>query len=107
LVHLEPAVQRHPEDVGAQEAKAWALWLLDRPYEAVITIEASLKTAPNRESALQTAATFAENLKQQQAAMEYWRRLVEINPGLPSYRSQLANLLALEKDWPVPSLKRF
>src|SRR4029077_8487688 len=35
LTHLEPAVQRHPDDVGAQEAKAWALWLLDRPYEAV------------------------------------------------------------------------
>jgi hypothetical protein len=101
LRHLEPAVQRHAEDVAAQEAKAWALWLLDRPDEALVTIETSLKTAPNRESTLQYAATFAEGLKRQQAAIDYWRRLVEINPGWPSYRSHLANLLADREDWPA------
>jgi hypothetical protein len=99
LTHLESAVQRHSDDVLAQEARAWALWLLDRPYEALATMEAGLKTAPHRESTLQYAATFAEGLKSRQAAIEYWRQLVDINPGWPSYRSHLANLLAEQEDW--------
>src|SRR5262249_30738379 len=42
-----------------------------------------------------------EGLKSRQAAIDYWRKLVEINPSWPSYRSHLANLLADQEDWPA------
>jgi hypothetical protein len=104
LAHLEPAVQKNPQDGDALEAKAWALWLLDRRYDALATIEASLKIAPHRESTLQYAATIAESLKQRETAIDYWRRLVDINPSLPYYRARLANLLADQEDW-APAAK--
>jgi tetratricopeptide (TPR) repeat protein len=90
---LEKALQSWPEDLPAWEAKAGALWLLDRKTDALATIDFALTKAPRRESALRMAAIFASELGRNDDALLYWNRLLAVNPWRPSDHLHLAENL--------------
>jgi predicted CXXCH cytochrome family protein len=96
---LEKAVQAHPDDLLAWEALATTFWRLDRSLRALKTIEKALELAPAKESVLETAGFLAEKLSHDDAALDYWRRTVEVNPWKPSYRIALARLLSKRQEW--------
>jgi tetratricopeptide (TPR) repeat protein len=96
---LEKAVQHDPYDVVAWEGKAIALWQLDRERDALAAIEKALELSPQREGTLQFAANFAQRLRLDEAAINYWRRAINVNPWLPQYHSHLARLLANNQEW--------
>jgi tetratricopeptide (TPR) repeat protein len=96
---LRDAVVRHPEDVPAREAKAYALWTLGRLDEARVEFESTLEQAPQREDALEGAARMAELSGRLETALNFAERLVRVNPWSWEHRHQLANLLAENRQW--------
>jgi tetratricopeptide (TPR) repeat protein len=96
---LNAALQEDASDVAALEARGYALWLLRRPREALAAAETVLNREPQREIALVDAATAAEAVGRNEAALAYWRRAVEVNPWTSRYRFQRANLLAVRGEW--------
>jgi hypothetical protein len=90
---LESALESYPDDLPAWEAKAGALWLLERKTEALATIEFALSQAPRREAALRMAALFASGLRRDEKAAAYWKRVLVINPWRPSDHFHLAENL--------------
>jgi tetratricopeptide (TPR) repeat protein len=96
---LDGAVARHPNDLPAVEARGWALDMLDRRDEALKAYEAVLHQAPRRELTLALAAPLAERLGRSEQALAYRRRLVEINPWISSFRTDLAKLLCDRGQW--------
>jgi Tfp pilus assembly protein PilF len=96
---LEGAVHRAPDDVAAWEAKGYALWLQGQATDALDAFEAALSRAPVREQSLNDAALLAEQRKQPDRAISYWRRVIAVNPWVGFYRYQLARLLADRRDW--------
>jgi hypothetical protein len=96
---LEGATARDPEDWPAWEAKANALWAVDRRPEALAALQSVLTAAPRREGALTRAAVLAQELNQVETAIDYWRRAVEINPWMADYRRALCQLLVRQEAW--------
>jgi hypothetical protein len=96
---LDGAVARHPDDVAAAEARGWALDVLDRREEALQAYEEVLRQAPRRELTLMMAADIAELLRRSDDALAYRRRLVEVNPWVSEFRTDLAMLLANRGEW--------
>jgi hypothetical protein len=96
---LDAALRRHPDDLAALQARADALLLQTRLQEALAGYEAVLARAPRRELALRAAASAAQDLRQTDQALGYWRRAAEANPWMPLYRSHLTPLLAEAGDW--------
>jgi hypothetical protein len=88
-----------PEDVAMAEARGYALWVRNRPGEALAALEQALAEAPRREVALETAGLVAADLGQLDAAAGYYERLVEVNPWRPHYRVRLAEVLVKRRDW--------
>jgi tetratricopeptide (TPR) repeat protein len=99
LRYLEEAVARDPEDWDAWQAKAQALWAQGRRSEAIAALEAVLAKAPRREMALTSAASLSQDLGQVDAAVDYWRRAVAVNPWAANYRRSLCLLLARKGAW--------
>jgi predicted CXXCH cytochrome family protein len=99
LPRIEKALTLWPDDVPTLEAKAYALAMLDRRGEQLELCERILREAPRREQTLVAAATSARRLGKQQAAVEYWRRAIAVNPGSIEYHAQLANVYADLKEW--------
>ena len=99
LPRLQKAVRDHPDDANALEALATTLWQRGSQREARATIEQALALAPERESTLYRAALYAESWGRKEAAIDYCRRLVKINPWEPKYRIQLADLLTDKGQW--------
>jgi hypothetical protein len=99
LPRLEKAVQDHTDDVPAWEAKGMALWLLDQRLQALAAIEKGLELAPQREATLHYAAGFSGDLNHDDAAIDYWQRLIKVNPWWPIYRYRLALLLVDHQEW--------
>jgi hypothetical protein len=96
---LEKAVQAHPDDVPAWESKATVLWRLGQRLKALATIETALERAPEKESVLETAGIYAEELFHDEAAVDYWRRAIAISPWHTSYHVHLAGLLTKHSEW--------
>jgi tetratricopeptide (TPR) repeat protein len=96
---LEQAAARHPDDAAAGEARGWALGGLGRAEEALAAYQAALRAAPRRELTLVLAAQAAERLGRLDDALAYRRQLVELNPPMGEYRTDLAKLLARRRDW--------
>jgi hypothetical protein len=96
---LEAAVRRDPDDWLAREACGYALRLQGRVTAGLAEFEEDLAQAPEREPALVGAALLAEELGQTEAAQEYWRRVVAVNPWSPSYRRSLTLLLVKQEAW--------
>ena len=97
---IEKAVQAWPNDVPTLEAKANAFAMLDRKAEALSVCEKILALSPRREQSLIAATALARRLHKNDAAIDYCKRALEINPLAIGYRAQLANLYADRKDWP-------
>jgi hypothetical protein len=100
LPFLEAAVDRHPGDVAAGEARGYALWTLGRLAEARQAMEQTLARAPRREVALYDAVRLMITLNQSDAALRYCRRLLEVSPGDDRGHALLAKLLADRGRWP-------
>jgi Flp pilus assembly protein TadD len=96
---LEKAVDRHPDDLEAQEEKGYALWKLDRSREALQALEATLARAPEREVALGYASLVAAALGQTDKALAYCRRLLQVNPWDPDGHNILGHLLGERRQW--------
>jgi tetratricopeptide (TPR) repeat protein len=96
---LEKAIQSHADDVPAWESKATALWGLGRRLKALETIEKTLEIAPSKESVLEAAGIYAEELFHDDAAIDYWRRAIAVSPWHASYHYHLAGLLTKHKEW--------
>jgi tetratricopeptide (TPR) repeat protein len=99
LPPLDAAVKAHAEDVPAWEAKGRALFYLGRAPAARAAFNEALTRAPERETTLAYAATVAEALRQDDAALAYWRRAVAANPWSTTYRYRLAKRLEDRRDW--------
>jgi tetratricopeptide (TPR) repeat protein len=99
LFMLERAGRRGPQDVAMAEARGYALWALDQPKEALAALEKALAEAPRREVALETAGQVTAELEQLDASVGYWKRLVDVNPWRPHYRTRLAAVLVKRRDW--------
>jgi Tfp pilus assembly protein PilF len=97
LVLLERGLAE--DDSDAWEAKGWANLLRDKAAEARVAFEKALALQPQREVALTGAADAAAYAGQADAAVEYSRRAVAVNPWIPAYRRQLALLLMEKQLW--------
>jgi hypothetical protein len=91
---LESALTRAPQDVASWEGKGLALLLAGRGNEALAAFQAVSRRMPRHENALALAAIVAEQQGDVRLALQYGRRVVEVNPYNPSYQRRLAKLLA-------------
>jgi predicted CXXCH cytochrome family protein len=96
---LEAAVKSRPDDVAAGEAKGFLLWLQGRKSEGLQALETTLAQAPKRELALTYAAVLANSLGQNDQAVGYWRRAIDVNPWCSLYHYRLGKALADGEDW--------
>jgi tetratricopeptide (TPR) repeat protein len=96
---LEQALEAHPSDVTAWEAKGFALGLLNLTQEGLAAFKTALALAPNRESTLTGAAYLATKAELPEQAVAYWRRAITINPWRSDYHAELAPLYFQLRDW--------
>jgi tetratricopeptide (TPR) repeat protein len=96
---LDAALMHSPDDLEGWEARATALFLEERPMQALTAFAAVLARAPRREAALAGAAAAAQSLGRMAEARGYWRRAVTANPWFPAYRRNLAVLAAQANAW--------
>jgi tetratricopeptide (TPR) repeat protein len=96
---LEAAVEAWPDDLAAHEARAAALWTQGRNRDALAAYEALLAKAPRREQALLDVATVCEQLNDEERALAFGKRLVDVNPWGAGTHYQLAKLLAQRRQW--------
>jgi len=96
---LDRAVRETPEDVAASADRAFALWLANRPEDALAACETTLALAPASEVTLGDAAFFAVTLGRRDRAIAYWRRLLKVNPWQESVYFDLARALAEGGEW--------
>jgi Flp pilus assembly protein TadD len=99
LPRLEQGLAARPDDLGAWEAKGFALDLLGRGEEAKAAFQMALTKQPNRELALRGAAYAAMRRGWRDDAIAYWRRAIAISPWRPDYRAELATLYVQASDW--------
>src|SRR5262249_4294311 len=92
-------VERAADDIEAWEAKTIALLLEGNAAEGMAVLEKTLALAPNREKLLVRAAQTAENLGRERAALDYWQRVIAINPGHWNDHYRIALLLEKAKEW--------
>jgi tetratricopeptide (TPR) repeat protein len=93
LASLESALGSDPEDVEAREGQAHLLLMLGRHSEALADARAALAKRPGDWRLLAWAAEAAGAEGETDAALDYWRRSVEINPLVPEHQSSLIDLL--------------
>jgi predicted CXXCH cytochrome family protein len=96
---LDRAVQAHPDDVAAWEARGWALLFRGRKDEALAAWEKTLALSPGREQTLVALAALCADLGRTDEALDYWRRAQAIAPGATHYRTQEAAVLVARRDW--------
>jgi Flp pilus assembly protein TadD len=88
-----------PTDVPGLEARAYALWQTGRPREARTAYEALLAQAPERETILADLAHLCSALADGDAATDFLKRVVKVNPWSARYRLFSAQLLLQRRDW--------
>jgi Tfp pilus assembly protein PilF len=96
---LERAVEADPDDVAAWHGRGEALWQLGRRGEALGAMEVALSRAPEREATLRAAATYAEQLGEDDGAAAYWDRLLAVDPWRPGDHVHRGELAAKHQDW--------
>lgn len=96
---LEAAVRRSTQDVAAWEGKGYVLWARGRREEALASLQQALEQFPKRENALGYATQIAVELGRLDAALDYARRLMEVNPWHPSHATFLAHVHAQREEW--------
>jgi tetratricopeptide (TPR) repeat protein len=96
---LDAAVQRHPDDFDAAEARGFAHAIQGHWAEGLAAFEQVLAKEPDREYALSGAGWMAEMVRQPKAAENYWRRAGRVNPTEPDYFRRLTLLLIKREAW--------
>jgi tetratricopeptide (TPR) repeat protein len=96
---LEAAVYRDPDDVDAREALGYVLWLHAWAPESRRAYEMVLERAPGRELSLHNVAAYAAAEGRGAAAVDAYRRLIDVNPANAGYRQELAEALEKAADW--------
>jgi hypothetical protein len=96
---LKQALREGQGDAPAEQAKGYALWLLDRPEEARQAFASALRQAPGREETLTYAASLATQLGRFDEAMDHWKRMIDVDPWSLRARFELARLLARRQLW--------
>jgi predicted CXXCH cytochrome family protein len=96
---IEGGLRDFPNDVEALEVKAHLLLVLERPGQALATLEKVLALSPAQERSLMMAAHSAWSIGEKDKALTYSRRLVALNPWDPSYRRALGAMLVQERRW--------
>jgi tetratricopeptide (TPR) repeat protein len=99
LGSLEPICRRDPDDLAAGEARGYALVFERRWADALAAFRLVLDRAPEQELVLVGAAGAAEELRDPETALGYWRRALAVNPWAPNYQRQLVLLLIEQKAW--------
>ncbi len=87
------------DDSEAWDAKGLAALAQKDGKTARAAFEQVLSLQPQHESSLTGAVKAASDLRQIDAALEYSRRAVAVNPWIPVYRGQLAFLLMRKQLW--------
>jgi DNA-binding SARP family transcriptional activator len=100
LSRLDAAVAADPADLEAREARAAALLTMGRRREAGEAFAELLALAPERESAVASAAELAMTQGRNDEAIRLWRKAIALNPWRSHYHGNLARLLAAAEDWP-------
>ncbi len=93
LLLLESALGRQPQDAEVRDGKAQLLLLMRRPREALAEARAALARRPGNWRLLAAAAATAQAEGDNELALDYWRRAVEIQPFVPDYQVSLVALL--------------
>jgi predicted CXXCH cytochrome family protein len=96
---LSEWLEAHPDDVDAWLARGTAFKTIGRPDEALFSYEKALEYAPRLETALRSAAWFSKETGRSYKSLDYWRRVLEVNPAIPEYHGNLALLLAQTGAW--------
>ena len=94
---LKSAIEQHPEDTAAWEVLGQALWRDNRPREALARLEKAIQRTPRFESALQNAALVALELKETKRSIDYWDRVLALNPYVWQYHAYRGQALAQQK----------
>ncbi len=100
LPRLRLATRRDPRDLDAWHAYANALMVLQQPDDALAAADAVLAWAPKNEMSLYQAASSAMAARKIDRALEYWQRLIALNPEAASFHAGLTNAHALRGEWP-------
>jgi tetratricopeptide (TPR) repeat protein len=96
---LEKALQKAGADAPGWQAKGYALYLSERPKEAMAAFQTALGLQPEREQTLLYAAKLAQLLGRPAEARAYWQRMIAIDPWPPNYHIELAKTFAHDEDW--------
>jgi hypothetical protein len=88
-----------PDDLDALGPYGTALMMLGNPKRSAAVFDQMLARSPGHEAALVGAGTARAALNQTDAAIDAWQRAVIVNPWMPTYRGELAGLLAKKGDW--------
>ena len=99
LPWLEASLAAHPDDLPALQAKAVALGWLNRADEGLAVFKTVLNKDPTRELALREAAQGAGLAGQTKTELDYWRRVIAVNPWRFDYPAALAQLCVEGRDW--------
>jgi Flp pilus assembly protein TadD len=94
---FETSLHHAPNDVPALDGWAAALRLAGQKTEAFAVCQQVLARAPRREVTLAEAAPLAAELGQEELALEYWQRILEVNPWSPGLHLRIARFLASRK----------
>jgi predicted CXXCH cytochrome family protein len=97
---LTAAFDASQTDVPALEGLGFVLWLLDQKSDAAFAFDTALRVQPQQEKVLARAGALAAAMGRSQAAIDYWRRAVKVNPWMPTYHFGLAKALAATRDLP-------
>jgi hypothetical protein len=97
---LEQAIQNHPEDIEAQEDRAYAMWAQGDRREALAIYEELLAKIPERQASRLSAARIAMELGEDETAIAHLRRLLAANSWSPRSHYLLAQLLGKHRDCP-------
>jgi hypothetical protein len=95
---LDAAVAADPQDIEAKEARASALLTTSRRREAAAAFADVVALAPDRESAVASAAELAMTQDRKDDAIKLWKKAIELDPYRPQYHGNLALLYAAAAD---------
>jgi tetratricopeptide (TPR) repeat protein len=99
LTLLERASSDFPDDWEAMAARGAALLHLHRPREAADVLRKVLAAQPRWETALAHCAEACAAAGTEADAIDAWRKAIELNPWIASYRGGLASLLIRRGAW--------
>jgi tetratricopeptide (TPR) repeat protein len=96
---LARAIARDPSDLAARQALALVLAKARRIPQALAQLDAVLAREPNRESALELAATVFASERRWSSAADLWRKARDVNPSIARYWTELALCQSRLANW--------